>query len=69
MTAPQIIETPSEHRQIARVLEFTSSLAPHINWDSIATHARELGANFEVRSADNGTVTITMFWAYRPEEV
>jgi hypothetical protein len=64
MTTPAIVTQPAEARQIARVLEFDSTTAPHINWDSIATTARQLGAHFEARYGQTGACTITMFWAY-----
>lgn len=60
---PLVITTP-EQRQIARTLEFSRTLAPHIDWNSIAQTARELGAHFEARRTDDGACTVTMFWAY-----
>ena len=64
-----LITQPAEQRQIAKVLEFSATTAPHMNWDSIATTARELGAHFEARYALDGACIVTMFWAYKDGEV
>lgn len=65
LTQRNAVVTTSEARHLAAdVLEFQPELARHINWDSIATKARELGAHFEVRFNDHGACTITMFWTY-----
>jgi hypothetical protein len=71
-TRPEITMTAPEGRQIARVLHFPMApmcLAPYINWENIAQTARELGAHFEVRYANDGACTITMFWAYTADEM
>jgi hypothetical protein len=68
-TRPEITMTAPEGRQIARVLHFQAPLSNHINWESIAATARELGAHFEVRFANNGDCTVTMFWAYTADEM
>jgi hypothetical protein len=67
-TEPQIILTPAESRQIARVMPFDARHAPYIDWGAVARTARELGADFEARSADDGAMTITLFWTYTPDE-
>ena len=71
--APAIITTEPERRQVFRVLTFPANLngvnlAQYANWDRIAEQARELGAHWEVRSEPDGTLTVTMFWAYGPDE-
>lgn len=66
---PTIIVTAPEHRQIAREMKFTGHLVDHVNWDKVATTARELGAHFEARFEPNGDLTITFFWSYRPDEL
>jgi hypothetical protein len=63
-TEPIIVTTPPERRQIADTIEFAARFAQHVNWDSIALKARELGSNFDVRSANDGSLTITFFWTY-----
>ncbi len=63
-----LLTQPAEKRQIAKVLEFSQKTARHINWDSVAADARELGAHFDARFQD-GACTVTMFWAYQEEEV
>jgi hypothetical protein len=62
-TRPEITMTAPEGRQIARVLHFP--MAPMC----FAQTARELGAHFEVRYANDGACTITMFWAYTADEM
>jgi hypothetical protein len=60
--------TAPEFRQVAEVVEFDNPAhVYHINWQSIADKARELGANFEVRFTDKGCCTVTFFWAYRDD--
>ena len=71
--APVLITTTPERRQVARVLTFPSNLsgvnlALYVNWERIAEQARELGAHWEVRSEQGGALTVTMFWAYGPDE-
>jgi hypothetical protein len=63
-----IVTTAPERRQIARVLEFTPQAAKYIDWNAVATAARELGAHFEARHANDGACTITFFWAYADGE-
>ena len=69
MNAPTIITTAPEARQIARVLNFLPHLAPYIRWDSVAEQARELGAHFEARYANDGACTVTLFWSYTEDEL
>lgn len=69
ITQPNIIQTLPEYRQIARVLEFSPVTAPHINWNSIAETARQLGAHFEARTDNQGACTVTMFWRYEADEL
>lgn len=63
-----IITTPPERRQIARVLTFTPEIAKFVDWPSIASDARELGAHFEARNTDDGSWVITFFWTYADAE-
>lgn len=68
MTTTEIITSPSEDRQIAKVLTFDKTLVRHINWDSIAKDARELGAHWEARTHKDDSLTVTMFWSYAEGE-
>jgi len=36
--------------------------------DHVAQTARELGAHFEARRAQDGACTVTMFWSYADDE-
>ena len=63
-----VITAAAEQRQVARTFDFDATLAPYVNWDSIARTARELGAHFEARYGQDGSLTVTMFWAYRDDE-
>jgi hypothetical protein len=66
---PTIITAPAEYRQIAKHMAFPPDFARHINWESIAQTARELGAHFEARYSQTGECTITMFWSYTEDEL
>lgn len=68
-TTPEIAITTPEHRQIARVLEFSAQTSRHINWDKIAEDAHQLASHFEVKRAPNGAITVTFFWTYSAEEL
>jgi hypothetical protein len=48
--------------RVFRVLRFDSQHAPHINYDSIARMAREVGGAFVVVYAQNGAATVTIYW-------
>src|SRR5262245_53217351 len=62
-----IITTTPEHRHIAQTLEFVEPFSQHINWESVAARALELGAHFEARY--NGLeCTITFFWVVTEAE-
>jgi hypothetical protein len=67
-TTTEIVTVPAERHQIARVLEFSETTAWHIDWNSVAKTARELGAHFEARWTDRGACTVTMFWSYADGE-
>jgi len=47
---------------VFRVLTFGSDHARFVDYGQIAKVAREVGCAFTVRWADEGTVTITIFW-------
>jgi hypothetical protein len=68
LTVPGLVTTEPERRQIARSLQFDARTAFAIDWNKIAQTARELGAHFEARSANDGAVVVTMFWAYDADE-
>jgi hypothetical protein len=61
----ELITTTPERRQVARVLTFDGDHARYIDWNAIARDAQDLGAHFEARSADDGSVIVTMFWTDR----
>jgi hypothetical protein len=48
--------------RIFRVLRFDAAHAPHINYDSIARTAREVGGAFVVSYAQDGAATVTIYW-------
>lgn len=64
-----IIRTESEARQIARVMEIDARHAAYIDWNKVATTARQMGAHFEARTAQDGACTVTFFWAYSEAEL
>lgn len=66
--AADIITTRSEHRHIAKRIEFDATLAPHINWESIATYAKDVGGHFEAQFGDKGSCVITVWWPLTAED-
>ena len=68
MNAPQIVITPAERRQVARVIEFSRDIVLYVDWNRIAETARDLGAHFDCRTSPDGSMTVTLFWTYSPEE-
>jgi hypothetical protein len=63
-----IVTTPSERRQIARVIRFGSDIAQLADWAKVAQMARELGAHWEARTHKDDSLTVTMFWSYAEGE-
>jgi hypothetical protein len=59
-----VVTHPAEARHIGEVLTFDASVAPHMNWESIARNARELGAHLDARYAPDGACTVTLWWPY-----
>jgi len=47
---------------VFRVFTFTADHARFVDYTEIARVAREVGCAFTVRWANEGTVTITIFW-------
>jgi len=45
-----------------KVLTFDPTLSPHINWDSIAVQARQIGGHFTAINKADGSVVVTIFW-------
>jgi hypothetical protein len=56
--APRAIATG----RVFQLLRFDASHAPHINYDSIARTAREIGGGFAVTYAQDGAATVTIYW-------
>ncbi len=41
---------------------FPPDLAPFVDWDRVATQAREIGGHFTALNRRDGSVVVTIFW-------
>lgn len=61
--------TTPEPRQIARTFVLAANVIDYVDWNAVAATARQLGGHYEVRFAQDGAATITIFWSYTIDEL